>query len=341
MSSQVLLTVTDLEKHFEQSKGVFSGPTSPIRAVDGVSFEIGRSMTLGLVGESGSGKTTTGRLITRLLEPSAGSIVFDGADITELSRTELRPIRRRMQIVFQDPFASLDPRMKVRQIVEEPVRYSTDASGTERRSRVMETLEVVGLNPDHADRYPHEFSGGQRQRIGIARALIVRPDLLILDEPVSALDVSIQAQIVNLLEDLQEEFGLSYLLIAHDLSVVRQICDEVAVMYLGKIVEFGSREKVYESPTHPYTRALLSAVPISNPRLRGTRERIVLTGDIPDPANKPNGCDFNTRCYVAADICRADSPELEDFQREGHLVSCHFAEEIAKEHNQDTKGTDK
>ncbi len=322
----MLLSVRNLEKHFDQSKGAFSGPASPIRAVDGVSFDIPRATTLGLVGESGSGKTTTGRLITRLLDPTSGSIVFDGDEITSLSRGELRSFRRRMQIVFQDPFASLDPRMRIRQIVEEPLRYSTNLKSNERRERVMETLDVVGLNPDHAERYPHEFSGGQRQRIGIARALIVRPELLVLDEPVSALDVSIQAQIVNLLEDLQQEFGLSYLLIAHDLSVVRQICDQVAVMYLGKIVELGARDEVYEGPSHPYTRALLSAVPISNPRLRGTRERIVLKGDIPSPANKPSGCDFHTRCYMAGDICRTDSPALEDSGKEGHFVSCHFAE---------------
>ena len=320
-----LLRVTNLVKHFEQSSGILSGDQPPIKAVDGVDFTIEKGTTLGLVGESGSGKTTTGRMIMRLLDPTDGTIEFDGVDITKMSRSDLRPIRRRMQIVLQNPFGSLNPRMKVREIVEEPLRYNTSAKSPDRRKQVLETLEIVGLNPDHAKRYPHEFSGGQRQRIGIARALIVKPDLLVLDEPVSALDVSIQAQIVNLLEDLQEELDLTYLLIAHDLSVVRQVCDRVAVMYLGKIVELGDRDQVYESPSHPYTQALLSAVPISNPGQRGTRERIVLVGDIPSPANKPVGCDFNTRCFKAEARCHDDEPQLVDHFGDGQLAACHFA----------------
>lgn len=327
-SANPILRVDGLVKHFDQRAGFFSGGKPPIKAVDGVTFQIERGRTLGLVGESGSGKTTTGRLIMRLLDPTRGTIEFDGTDITSMSRRDLRATRRRMQIVLQNPFGSLDPRMKVGQIVVEPLRYNTDLTGSERRQRVLETLEIVGLNPDHATRYPHEFSGGQRQRIGIARALIVRPDLLVLDEPVSALDVSIQAQIVNLLQDLQEEFGLTYLLIAHDLSVVRQICDRVAVMYLGKIVELGTRQQIYATPSHPYTQALLSAVPISNPDLRGTGKKIVLAGDIPSPSRKPPGCDFSTRCFKAEDMCRVEEPQLIEHFSTGQLSACHFAEQL-------------
>lgn len=327
MTELPLLEVRDLTKHFKPRSALSAASGPSIKAVDGVTFSISKGQTLGLVGESGSGKTTTGRMIMRLINPTAGSIVFDGVDITEMSRGSLRSTRRRMQIVFQNPFGSLNPRMRIRSIVEEPLRYNTDLPSGERRKRVLETLEVVGLNPDHAARYPHEFSGGQRQRIGIARALVVQPELLVLDEPVSALDVSIQAQIVNLLEDIQDEFGLAYLLIAHDLSVVRQICDRVAVMYLGKIVEMGERHDLYDRPSHPYTQALLSAVPISNPRQRGTKEQIVLQGDIPSPANKPTGCDFHTRCFKAREICAIEEPQLFSHFGGEQVTACHFAEQ--------------
>lgn len=321
-----ILLVRDLKTHFPGSGGgIGRRAGNVVRAVDGVSFSIDRGCTLGLVGESGSGKSTTGRTIMRLVDSTAGSVHVDGTDITRLSGRALRRVRKRMQIVLQDPFASLDPRMRVDEIISEPLRYNTSLGRAARRARVGETLEMVGLDPDQRSRYPHEFSGGQRQRIGIARALILGPDLLILDEPVSALDVSIQAQIVNLLQDLQDELGLAYLLIAHDLSIVRQICDDVAVMYLGKIVESGPRDVVYDAPEHPYTKALLSAVPISNPRLRGSRPRVVLEGDMPSPSNRPDGCSFRSRCPVAEDICAADEPRLERRTSDQRASACHLA----------------
>ncbi|WP_341251976.1 oligopeptide/dipeptide ABC transporter ATP-binding protein [Euzebya pacifica] len=320
-----ILEVHDLKTHFPGSGGGFGRRTgNVVQAVDGVSFSIRKGRTLGLVGESGSGKSTTGRTIMRLVDSTAGTVLVDGTDITRLSGRSLRRVRKRMQIVLQDPFASLDPRMRIDAIISEPLRYNTALDRAARRARVGEALEMVGLDPDQRTRYPHEFSGGQRQRIGIARALILGPDLLILDEPVSALDVSIQAQIVNLLQDLQEELGLAYLLIAHDLSIVRQICDDVAVMYLGKIVEYGPRDAVYDAPEHPYTKALLSAVPISNPRLRGSRPRIVLEGDMPSPSNRPDGCAFRSRCPVAEDICATEEPPLERRTSADRASACHL-----------------
>jgi peptide/nickel transport system ATP-binding protein/oligopeptide transport system ATP-binding protein len=321
-----LLRVEDLVKHFPIRSGWLEGDPGQVRAVDGVSFALKAGETLGLVGESGCGKSTTGRVIMRLLEPTAGRIVFKGQDITGWDRRRLRAVRREMQIVFQDPVASLNPRMTVAEIVAEPLhihgRYEPD--GGERR--VGEILDLVGLSPEHGRRYPHEFSGGQRQRIGVARALALHPQVLILDEPVSALDVSIQAQIINLLEELQDELDLSYLFIAHDLSVVRHISDRVAVMYLGRIVELGDKRDVYERPTHPYTQALLSAVPIPDPDLRGQRERIVLTGDVPNPADPPSGCRFRTRCWKADERCADEEPELIDRLGVGHPAACHYAE---------------
>jgi peptide/nickel transport system ATP-binding protein/oligopeptide transport system ATP-binding protein len=320
----VLLRVTDLTKHF-QPRGAFGGGGSLIRAVEGVTFTLEYGKTLGLVGESGSGKSTTGRMIMRLIEPTAGNIQVGDVDITSMSRRQMRQVRRQMNIVFQDPFASLDPRMKVGKIVAEPLLYNTSLGAKERTKRVAMTLEQVGLDAEHAERHPHEFSGGQRQRIGIARAIILEPSLLILDEPVSALDVSIQAQVINLLQDLQAKRGMAYLLIAHDLSVVRQICDSVAVMYLGRIVEYGPRDEIFQNPTHPYTQALLSAVPISNPALRDQKERIVLVGDMPSPSNVPTGCSFRTRCFKAEELCTHQEPNLEAHFEDSQLTACHFA----------------
>jgi len=281
---------------------------------------------VGLVGESGSGKTTVGRTILRLIEPTAGEVWFDGVDITKVNKATMREYRKRMQIIFQDPFASLNPRMSVGDIIGEAMTIHNLAKGREREQRVAALLERVGLSPNHMRRYPHEFSGGQRQRIGIARALALRPEIIICDEPVSALDVSIQAQVINLLEELQDEFGLSYIFIAHDLSVVRHIADRVAVMYLGKIVEIGTDSEIYDRPTHPYTQALLSAVPVPDPTLRGQRDQIVLEGDVPSPANPPSGCRFRTRCWKAKDICAAEEPALVVREKSAHPSACHFAE---------------
>jgi oligopeptide transport system ATP-binding protein len=320
-----LIRVTDLVKHFPITRGVvFRREIGRVHAVDGISFTVRTGETLGLVGESGSGKSTTARLLLRLIDPTSGRIELEGQDITHVRGERLRAARQEMQMIFQDPYASLDPRMTVRDIVGEPLVIWDRWRGNGPRV-VAELLERVGLNPDHANRYPHEFSGGQRQRIGVARALALRPKLIICDEPVSALDVSVRAQILNLLADLQRDFDLTYLFISHDLSVVRQVADRVVVMYLGKIMEIGKRDELYERPSHPYTQALVSAVPIPDPTLEGARERIVLKGDIPSPTDPPSGCRFRTRCWKAQEICAQEEPALVD-RGQGHPSACHFAE---------------
>ncbi|GIF07714.1 ABC transporter ATP-binding protein [Actinoplanes siamensis] len=326
--SENLLEVTGLQKHFPITKGLFKRQVGAVRAVDGIDLNVQAGETLGLVGESGCGKSTAGRLFTRILEPTGGKIVFEGEDISRKSVTQMRPLRRDVQMIFQDPYSSLNPRHTVGSIISAPLQIQNIPTPQGLKKAVQELLELVGLNPEHYNRYPHEFSGGQRQRIGIARALALRPKLIVADEPVSALDVSIQAQVVNLLEDLQSEFDLTYVFIAHDLSVVRHISDRVAVMYLGKVMEIAHRDDLYKNPRHPYTVALMSAVPVPDPvrRDRGQRNRVLLTGDVPSPINPPSGCRFRTRCWKAQDICATEEPplvtRLDD--PDSHLTACHF-----------------
>jgi oligopeptide transport system ATP-binding protein len=323
--TDVLLDVRNLVKHFAVGGGLFGGRPGIVRAVDGVSFTLRKGETLGLVGESGCGKTTTGRCILQLEQPTSGQIVFEGRDLTGLDAPGMRDVRRRMQVIFQDPYSSLNPRMTIGEMIEEPLAVHGIVKGRgARRDRVRDLVRHVGLLPQHAGRYPHQLSGGQRQRVGIARALAMEPALIICDEPVSALDVSIQAQIINLLEDLQAEFGLTYLFIAHDLAVVRHISDRIAVMYLGKIVELADRKSLYDDPLHPYTRALLSAVPIPDPELEARREHIVLHGEVPSPLNPPAGCVFHPRCPIAIDRCRDVVPELREV-KPGHWAACLLA----------------
>ena len=321
-----LIVVKDLFKYFPIHAGVFSRHVADVKAVDGIDFTIKRGETLGLVGESGSGKTTAGRVVLRLTPATKGEISFEGRDIMGLGRNDLRALRKEMQIIFQDPYASLNPRMTVGDIIGEPLEIHRIAKGKDAEERTQELLKMVGLQPYHANRYPHEFSGGQRQRIGIARALAVGPKFIVADEPVSALDVSIQAQVINLLEDLQSQLGLTYLFIAHDLSVVRHISTRVAVMYVGKIIELADRDQLYKNPLHPYTQSLLSAIPIPDPVLERKRKRIVLTGDIPSPVNPPSGCRFHTRCPIAFERCKTEIPAFRDYG-DGHFAACHWVEE--------------
>jgi len=324
-NNDVLVSIDDLKMHFPIYKGVIRRQVGAVHAVDGVSFEIKRGETLGLVGESGCGKSTTGRTILQLYKPTSGSVHFDGVDLVGLKGEEMRHMRRKMQMIFQDPYASLNPRMSVGDIVGEPLMVHNVATAKEIRERVDHLLRLVKMEPSFATRYPHEFSGGQRQRIGVARALALQPSFIICDEPISALDVSIQAQVVNLLEELQEQFNLTYLFIAHDLSMVRHISNRVAVMYLGIIAELADRDEIYLHPLHPYTQALLSAVPIPDPVADAKRQRVILEGDVPSPVNPPSGCRFRTRCPIADKICSEERPEFREL-RPGHFVACHFAD---------------
>ena len=322
-NNEVLLKVENLKKHFPIYRGVFQRQVGAVHAVDGISFDVKRGETLGLVGESGCGKSTTGRTILQLYKPTAGQVFFEGSDLATLKHEEMRFMRREMQMIFQDPYASLNPRMTVGEIVGEPLIVHNVAMGKEIQERVAHLLELVGLNAGFAGRYPHEFSGGQRQRIGVARALALQPSFIICDEPISALDVSIQAQVVNLLEELQEQFNLTYLFIAHDLSMVRHISKRVAVMYLGVIMELAGRDDLYLEPLHPYTQALLSAVPIPDPLADANRKRVILEGDVPSPVNPPSGCRFRTRCPIADKICAESRPDFREV-KPGHFVACHM-----------------
>ncbi|WUO00393.1 dipeptide ABC transporter ATP-binding protein [Streptomyces sp. NBC_00299] len=332
----MLLKVEGLQKHFPIRKGVLQRQVGAVKAVDGIDFEVRKGETLGVVGESGCGKSTMGRVITRLQDPTGGSIHFEGQDITRLSTAGMRPLRRDIQMIFQDPYGSLNPRHTIGGIVSAPFRLQGVEPEGGVKKEVQRLLELVGLSPEHYNRYPHEFSGGQRQRIGIARALALKPKLVVADEPVSALDVSIQAQVVNLMDDLQEELGLTYVIIAHDLSVVRHVSDRIAVMYLGKIVELADRTSLYEAPMHPYTKALMSAVPVPDPKRRGAKsERILLRGDVPSPISPPSGCRFHTRCWKATEICRTAEPPLLEL-RPGQRVACHHPENFADQQPQDT-----
>jgi oligopeptide transport system ATP-binding protein len=331
VKGDILLEVTDLVKHFPIKSGILiDREVGRVRAVDGVSLTLGEGETLGLVGESGCGKSTLCRAILQLTAPTSGSVRFGGEELVGRNRRQLRPIRRQMQMIFQDPYASLNPRKRVSQIIGEPMELHGLAGGRDTNARVRDLLDRVGLPPEHADRFPHEFSGGQRQRIGIARALALRPKLIIADEPVSALDVSVQAQIVNLLKDLQDEFGLSYLFVAHDLGVVRHVSDRVAVMYLGKVVESARAADLYQQPLHPYSTALLSAVPIPDPKLNAQRERLILEGDVPSPIDPPPGCHFHTRCPWMTAECRTDEPELRELEQ-AHVAACHHPRNLAEQ----------
>jgi oligopeptide/dipeptide ABC transporter ATP-binding protein len=329
VASQTLLDVRDLKMHFPLTQGIiFQRVIGHVRAVDGVSFSIERGQTMGLVGESGSGKTTIGRTIVRLYKPTAGQMMFGDRDLATMGGEELRLARQRVQMIFQDPFASLNPRYTIGSLVAEPMHIYKVASNAEIRERTAELLHVVGLRPEYTDRYPHEFSGGQRQRIAVARALSINPEFVIADEPVSALDVSIRAQVLNLLQRLQKQFNLTYLFVSHDLSVVRHVADRIAVMYLGKIVELADRDELYAAPKHPYTKSLLSAVPIPDPQIEKRRKRIILAGDLPSPINIPPGCRFHTRCPMAQDICRQVEPAYEAKAGREHYAACHFSEYV-------------
>lgn len=318
----ILLEVKGLKKYFPIKSGMLKRTKNFVKAVDDVSFSVKKGETLGIVGESGCGKSTTGRTILRLIEPTAGDVVFEGENLASLSLSQMRLKRKDIQIIFQDPFASLNPRMSIGEIIEEPmIIFGMYNNAKQRKKKVVELMEVVGLGPEHADRFPHEFSGGQRQRIGIARALSLNPKLIIADEPVSALDVSIQSQVLNLLRDLQKKFGLTYIFISHDLSVVKHFCDRIGVMYLGRMVELGPKPMIYQNPLHPYTRSLLSAVPNPNPKIK--RERIILTGDVPSPVNPPSGCAFHTRCPDCMEICKVERPKFVSME-DGRSVACHL-----------------
>jgi len=323
-----MLKLQDIKKYFPVRGGVFMRVIGEIKAVDGVSIDIGEGETFGLVGESGSGKTTLGRVVLRLIEPTSGRIFFNGRDVTELRGKALLPLRREMQIVFQDPYKALHPKKRVRDIIGEPLIVHEGLRGEELERRVSEMLKLVGMNPEHMHRYPHEFSGGQRQRIVIARALILRPKFLVLDEPTSALDVSVQAKILNLLSDLKEEFRLTYLLITHNLAVVRHFSNRIGVMYLGKLVEVAPTEELFENPVHPYTMGLISSIPVPDPKLAKSRRKLILLGEIPSPMNPPRGCRFHTRCPYAKEICRTEEPQMEEISR-GHYASCHFWRELS------------
>lgn len=327
---EVLVEVKNLKKHFPINRGVFRRQVGAVQAVDGVTFDIYKGETLGLVGESGCGKSTTGRTILRLLEPTEGEVFYEGENLTALNRNEMRKARRNMQMIFQDPYASLNPRLSIGNIVGEPLQIHNIGDSKSRAERVKEMLRLVGLNPYFVNRYPHEFSGGQRQRIGIARALATNPSFIVADEPISALDVSIQAQVVNLMDDLKYDLGLTYLFIAHDLSMVRYISDRVAVMYLGRIVELSERDEIFDHPLHPYTQALLSAIPIPDPEKEEKRQRLILEGDVPSPANPPKACRFHPRCSYATDICKEVDPEFRTLNQNGseHWVACHHAEKF-------------